>query len=580
MTQWNDVCSRPRAMPPAKLATGPNCDRDAQPLDQTRFPVIAGANPPNKELAVSFHPSSKSPLIRALLVSAMLAIPAVPALAETLFWARSSDVQTLDPHAYNEGITWAFNVNIYEALVDIDPTGKIVPLLATEWRMLPDDPTVWEFKLRQGVTFHDGTPFTADDVVFTIERLKAETSGLKTYYTDVVGATAIDDFTVQIKTEKPKPLLINDMWSTAIMSRKWAEAHNTTAPQNFKEKEDNYASTNENGTGPYKLVSREPDRRTELEAFDGYWGKDTAPLDFDRIVYTPIQSAATRISALISGDVNFVQDVPSQDVPRLESSQGISVVTGPEARTVFLGMNIGADKLTYGTAKGNPFADIKVREAIDLSIDRKAIQTAIMRGLSTPTGTIASYGLPGFVEALREPVIPDIDKAKALMAEAGYGDGFDVTLDCTNGGAINDERICQALVGMLSKIGIKVSLNVQPAGVLWPEYTKKNTDFYLMTWGGSSSDVPYLKNLVHSQGTWAAINYSNPELDAEIDALPLILDQGDYVEATRKIWQEVKDLELYVPIHQQVMTWASSSKVKPQIHINNRTNVKNFELVD
>lgn len=498
--------------------------------------------------------------------------------AKTLFWARSSDVQTLDPDAYNEGITHAFNVNIYESLTTIDPNGKVIPGLATEWRLLPDDPTVWEFKLRKGVTFHDGAPLTADDVVFSFQRVTAPTSGLRSYFDDVVSVKAVDDYTVWIKSKNPNLPLINDIWAMWIMNRAWCEKHGTTAPQDFKSKEDSYASTHENGTGPYRLVSREPDRRTELVAYEGYWGKKDAPLDVDRIVYTPIQAAATRISALASGDVNFVQDVPPQDVPKLEANSALRVSKMPEARTVFLGMNIGAKKLTHGQADGNPFADLRVRQAMDLAIDRKAIQSAIMRGLSIPSSTIQASTLPSFTDALKAPTEPNIDEAKRLMSAAEYGKGFKVTLDCTNGGTVNDERICQALVGMFAKIGIQVSLNVQPAGIIWPEITKKNTDFYLTTWGGAANDLPYLKNLVHSGGTWAAINYKDAKLDAEIDGLSSITDEGKYVKMVSDVWEKVRKEKLYLPIHQQVLVWATSSDFTPELNVSNRTFVKNFKL--
>lgn len=514
------------------------------------------------------------------IAAAVVALVAVtgPSEAKTLLWARSSDVQTLDPDAYNEGITHAFNDNVYEALTSAAPDGKIISSLATEWHLLPNDPTVWEFKLRKGVTFHDGAPFTADDVVFSFQRVTAPTSGLRSYFEDVVDVKAVDDYTVWIKSKKPNPLLINDIWAMWIMNRAWCEKNGTTAPQDFKAKQESYASTHENGTGPYRLVSREPDRRTELVAYEGYWGGKDAPLDFDRIVYTPIQSAATRISALISGDVNFVQDVSPQDVPQLESNSALRVVKMPEARTVFIGMNIGAKKLTHGEADGNPFADLRVRQAMDLAVDRKAIQSAIMRGLSMPSRTIQGSSLPTFTEALKTPTQPNIDEAKRLMSEAGYGKGFKVTLDCTNGGTVNDERICQAVVGMFAKIGIQVSLNVQPAGIIWPEISKRNSDFFLMTWGGQvNNDVPPLKNLVHSGGTWAAINYKDAKLDAEIDKLSSITDQSEYVKMASDVWEKVRNEKLYLPIHQQVLVWATSSNIIPEINVSNRTLVKNFK---
>ncbi|MFT4014427.1 MAG: ABC transporter substrate-binding protein [Paracoccus sp. (in: a-proteobacteria)] len=510
---------------------------------------------------MTFHRS-----LRAGLVAMLLAGTALPLHAETLNWARASDVQTLDPHAYNENITHAFNHQIYEPLVARSDDGKLIPVLATEWQNLADDPTIWEFKLRPGVTFHDGTPFEADDVVFSFERALSDTSNMRSLLASVDRVEAVDAGTVRVHTKGPSPLLVNNLVNIFMMNRDWAEANKTAKPQDFKAGEENFASRNENGTGAYKLVSRVPDSRTELAAYDGYWGKGQFPLDIDRIVYTPIQSPATRVAALLSGEVNFLQDVPPQDIERLETSPGIKVVRGPENRTIFFGTNIGADHLEFGQARGNPFADLRVRQAMNMAIDRKAIQKVVMRGESMPLGTIA----PPFINGYREEmgVLPavDIDKAKALMAEAGYGDGFSVTLNCTNDSFVNDEAICRAVTGMLGKIGIDVKLDVQPGGVQYPAIASGKTDFYLMGWGVSTFDSQYIfDNLVHSRtggyGAWASINYANPELDAKIESLASEPDTAKRDATIAEIWDVVQGEQLYLPIHLQMLARASAQKL-------------------
>ncbi|SFN92245.1 peptide/nickel transport system substrate-binding protein [Bradyrhizobium sp. Rc3b] len=516
-------------------------------------------------------------LARFLGAAALLAI-ASSANAETLKWARRLDVQTLDPYAYNEGTTYTFNQQIYEPLVSRDDNGKLIGVLATEWRMLPDNPDIWEFKLRQNVTFHDGTPFTAKDVVFSIRRAMAPTSNVRTYVNAIESVVAKDADTVQIKTKGPSLLMAENLTAVLIMNEAWAEKNDSAAPQDYMAKKENYAARHENGTGAYRLVSRESDRRTELVAYDKYWGIGQFPLSIDRIIYTPIQSDATRVSALISGQVNFLQDVPPQDVSRLEQNPDLRVVKGPESRTVFLGVNMGEDKLISGNAKGNPFADKRVRQAMNMSIDRQAIQTTIMRGQSIPLGTILSPFASGFTQEMGRVPKYDVAKARQLMMEAGYGDGFSVTLNCTNDGMVSDERICEALVAMLAKIGITVNLDVQPSAAVWPLVLHRKTDFYLMTWGGVNSQILF-ENLVRSRGTWAGVEFKNPEIDAKIDSLSSEASIEKYNATVAEIWKVVQDECFYLPIHAQMLARAMQNKIHVTSHVGNMIYVKNVKVV-
>ncbi|MFT4000362.1 MAG: ABC transporter substrate-binding protein [Rhizobium sp.] len=516
-------------------------------------------------------------------VLAVVLAAAAPAYAETLKWARASDVQTLDPHAYNEGITHAFNQQIYEPLVARSDDGKLIGVLATEWQMLPDHPDTWEFKLRPNVTFHDGAPFTPDDVVFSFQRAMAPTSNMRSLLNAVDSVTVKDDHTVQIKTKGVSPLLVNNLVNLFMMNRAWAEKNGAAVPQDFKSGQENYAARNENGTGAYRLVSREADHRTELVAYDKYWGIGQFPLDIDRIIYTPIQSPATRVSALISGEVNFLQDVPPQDIAKLEQNPDLRVVKGPENRTIFFGVNMGADKLTYGEAKGNPFADKRVRQAMNMAIDREVIGKAIMRGQSIPIGTIAPPFINGYTEEMGKLPKVDIAKAKEMMAAAGYGDGFSVTLNCTNDSFVNDERICQAMVGMMAKIGITVHLDVQPAGVVYPMVANGKTDFYLMGWGASTFDSQYIfDNLVHSRsegrGAWSAVNFNNKEIDAKIETLGTEANLDKRNATIADIWKVVQDESFYLPIHAQMLARASQKKIHITPNLSNSIFVKTISV--
>ena len=524
----------------------------------------------------------KRKMILAASALAMAAATA-PLQAETLKWARTSDAQTLDPHAYNEGFTHTVNRQMYETLVERDDEGALQPVLATDWTMLSDTPSTWEFKLRDGVTFHDGTPFEADDVVFSIMRAKSETSNMRSLLSAVESIEAVDPLTVRFHTSGVSPLLVNNLVNLMIMNRDWSEANGAETPVNYKEGEESYASLHENGTGAYTLVSRVPDSKTEMTAYDGYWGKDIFPMDIDHIVYTPIQSAATRVSALLSGDINFLQDVPAQDIERLKQAPGIAVVTGPENRTIFFGLNIGAETLTHGEAEGNPFGDVRVRRAMNMAIDRNVISKVVMRGQSQPQGTIAPPFINGYSEEMGKLPTVDIDAAKALMDEAGYSDGFTVTLQCTNDAFVNEEAICQSLVGMLARIGIDVRLDVQPGGVQFATIAKGDTSFYVMGWGVSTFDSQYMfDNLVHSRsnglGAWASINYQNPELDAKIESLSSEGDLSKRDATIAEIWKVVQDEVLYLPIHLQMLARAMNEKFDISSNMSNSLSVKTIKV--
>lgn len=522
----------------------------------------------------------KSP-IRATALALLMAGTALPAWATTLHWARSSDVQTLDPHAYNHGVTNAFNHQIYETLVIRNDEGELVGSLATAWSNLADDPTIWEVSLREGVTFHDGTPLEADDVVFSIERAQSATSNMRGLVSSIASVEVVDPLTLRIHTNGVNPILFNNLINIFIMNREWAEAHDATVPQDFTSGQESYAAMNENGTGAYVLVSREPDARTVLRAYDGYWGAEDFPLDIDEVIYTPIQSAATRVSALLSGEVNFLQDVPPQDVERLQASEGIEVVTGAENRSVFFGVNVGAETLRYGTAEGNPFADVRVRQAMSMVIDRAAIQRVVMRGQSIPMGTIAPPFINGYTEEMGALPAVDIDAAQALMNEAGYGDGFSITLNCTNDGAVNDEAICRGLVSMLARIGITVNLDVQAGSVQYPAIARGETDFYMMTWGVSTFDSEYMfDNLVHSDGAWSRTNFNNPEVDAMIDSLAEEADVATRDATIAAIWDILQEETIYLPLHTQVLARAMRDGVHVGPNLNNQVFVKTITVIE
>lgn len=525
-----------------------------------------------------------SGLLKVLLTATMLSGAVSVASAETLRWARSGDALTLDPHAQNEGPTHTISHQMYEPLIIRDVTGAFEPALATEWGPKEGNPNVWVFKLREGVKFHGGEDFTAEDVVFSFERAKQASSDMKELINSIKEVRAVDDFTIEMETDGPNPILPSNLTNLFIMDKGWAEANNTVNVQDFEGGEVTFATTNVNGTGPYKLVSREQDVKTVMTQNENYWGKGTFPMEVTEIVYTPIQNAATRVAALLSGEIEFLQDMPVQDLQRVGESEGLVVKTAAQNRVIFFGMNQGADDIEADNVDGkNPLADARVRKAMSLAINRDAIKQVVMRGQSVPAGMIAPPFVNGWTEEMDAESKTDIEKAKALMAEAGYGEGFSIRLDCPNDRYINDEAICQAAVGMLGQAGITVNLDAKPKAQHFPLITDGKTDFYMLGWGVPTYDSEYIFNfLVHGResdiGTWNGTGFDNDELDAKIKSLASNTDLDARNKTISEIWRVVQDEQIYIPVHHQVLNWAMTKGVGIDVDPEDQPKVKYFKM--
>jgi peptide/nickel transport system substrate-binding protein len=519
-----------------------------------------------------------SRILRAtLLAAAVAAIAAVPAAAKTLRWSSQGDILTMDPHAQNEGLNNAVSDMIYEPLVTRGKDLKIEPCLAVSWQMV--SPTTTRFKLRPNVRFHDGTPFTADDVVFSIERALAPTSNFSPYMQGITGARKVDDLTVEINTKGPNPVLLPQLTEVRVMSRAWAAKHNVQKPQDFKNKEETYAARNANGTGPFVLRSREADVKTAMVLNSNWWGKMEG--NVNEVVYLPIKQGATRLAALLSGEIDFVLDPDVQDIPRLRQDSKIRILEGNENRTIFFGFDQWRDELQYASVKGkNPFKDKRVREAFQLAIDVNAIRTQVMRGLSTPTNVMFAPQVDGYDKSLDAVVKPNRERARKLLAEAGYPQGFEVTLDCPNNRYINDERICQASAAMLAQIGVKVRLNSMPRATYFPKIQKFDTSFYMLGWGVPTFDSLYaLQSLVRTVGQGGDGNfnlgkYSNPKVDAAVDALKTETDAAKRKALTREALAIHQADVGHIPLHHQVIPWAMRSNVSAVHRADNRLTVK------
>ncbi|MCH8550994.1 MAG: ABC transporter substrate-binding protein [Natronospirillum sp.] len=513
------------------------------------------------------------------LATAVFALSAA-ASAETLRWANVGDSLTLDPHAQNHGQTHTIAHQIYNTLIYSNAAGAQTAGLATDWYILDDEPDVWEFTLREGVTFHEGQAFTADDVVFSFERALHANSDMRPLINTITEIWAEDDYTVRMRTDGPNPLLANNLTNLFIMSREWAEANDATVVQDFSAGEENYAVRNANGTGPFRLVSREADVRTEMERFDGFWGMDQYPMEVSRIVFTPIQSGSTRAAALLSGEIDFLQDPPVQDVNRLENSGDIVVRNAPQNRSIFFGMDQGRDELRTSDVEGeNPFADRRVREAMNLAVDRNAIQRIVMRGQSAPAGMIAPSFVNGYEEELDRVTGTNTARARELMAEAGYADGFSVTMTCTNDRYIEDEGICQAVTGMLGQIGVNVRLNARPNSIHFAELQNGELDFYLLGWGVPTLDSHYvfdflLETKTDDSGAWNFTGWSNEEFDALSRQLPTETDLERRNALIAEAWRIVQDEIVYLPIHHQVLNWAMRSNIEMDVHPEDQPMIK------
>ena len=360
-----------------------------------------------------------SKLLTALAVTTMLA---APASAETFKYAFQGDAQGLDPHGLNETFSLGFLGNVYEGLTKYDGNLQLQPALATSWETT--SPTTWKVTLRKGVKFHNGSDFNADDVIFSWKRTLTEGSDQKARGGMISDIKKIDDHTIELITAVPQPVLMQELTFIYIMDKEWSEANDAAEAANVKDTtKTGYASNHSNGTGPFKITERKAGVKSVFERFDGYWDKDI-PTNLTRVEFTPVKEAATRVAALISKQLDLVFPVPVQDWQRLEDAEGVRPLAGPEARTIFLGMDQGRDELLHSSVKGkNPFKDKRVRQAFAHAINLDAIKKKIMRGASTPTGLMVAPQINGFNKALNTPYAYDPEKSKALLAEAGYGDG-------------------------------------------------------------------------------------------------------------------------------------------------------------
>ncbi len=492
------------------------------------------------------------------------------AKAEKVFrYATTGDILGLDPQANNEGPTNTMKSNIYGRLVHRKPDLSLEPDMATSWEQI--DEVTWRFHLREGVTFHNGNPFNADDVVYSFKRQKQEASSMAFVLATVEDVKKVDDLTVDMVTKGPDPILMLNMPNFYLVDKEWVEEHNGFEIIDVSGAT-NYMNANANGTGPFKLVEWVQDSRIVLEPFDKHWNAGNFDANIDKAVFTPIPNDATRVAALLSGEIDLMYPVPLQDVKRLEADPNTEALQGPELRTIFFGFDQHRDELLDMPGSGkNPFKDVRVRQAFAHAIDIEGIKRVVMRGAAKPTGLMIADGINGFQEDMNTRPAYDPDKAKALLAEAGYGDGFPITFDCPNDRYVNDEAICTAVVPMLERIGIKVTPNFQTKSLHFNKIGKPSnydTSFYMLGWTPGSYDAlnPLMQLMSvdgEGRGTWNSGRYSNSRIEELTGLIATEMDEAKRNEMVREAFKIHQDEVGHIPLHQQALAWGvRTDKVK------------------
>jgi peptide/nickel transport system substrate-binding protein len=496
-------------------------------------------------------------------IAAMLIIAGTVS-AKTIRVGNQGDALSMDPHSLNESLQLSVTGNVYEPLVGRNKDLSLAPALATKW--LQTSPNVWRFDLRKNVQFHDGSPFTADDVVFSFARGSGEGSDVKSFTNDIKEVRKIDEHTVEIETKAPFPILPDVISLMYIMNKKWCETNQATKPVDRRKGIENAASFKANGTGPFRVRERQPNVKTVFTLSANYWGKVDG--NVTEVIYTPISNDATRVAALLSGEIDVMEPVPVQDVARVNSSANARAVTGAELRTIFLGMDQSRDELLYSSVKGkNPFKDKRVRQAFYQAIDIDGIKRTVMRGASNPTALMIGPGINGFDVNQNKRFAYDMEAAKKLMADAGYGAGFELSMNCPNDRYVNDAEICQAVAANLSRIGVKINLQAETKGTYFPKLLRRDTSFYLLGWTPNTYDAHNAFNGVmrcvdgKGAGQYNYGSYCNPKMDELIAKMQSETDKTKrqaYIAEANKIHQD--DIG-HLPLHQQALAWGVSKKV-------------------
>ncbi|MBY5985385.1 ABC transporter substrate-binding protein [Halomonas sp. DP5Y7-2] len=509
----------------------------------------------------------KKTLLASALGAAMLtaALPQAAVAETTLRMAYDADPVSLDIHEQLSGGILQLSHMVFDPLVRWTKDFEFEPRLATDWEQIDD--TTMRITLREGVTFHSGNPFTAEDVAWTVDRLK-QSGDFKAIFEPIETVNVIDDHTVEIVSKRPNPLLLNMATYIFPMDSQFysGETEDGKAKDEIVKNGNSYASRNVSGTGPFQVTNRQQGVRVDFERFDDYWDSES-PGNVDNITLTPISENATRVAALLSGDVDFIAPVPPNDLERIESNEDTNLVTMSGTRIILFHMN--QDRV-------EAFQDPRVRQAFVYAINQEGIADRLMKGFATPAAQFSPDGYSGHNPEL-EPRF-DLDRAKELMAEAGYEDGFSITMMAPNNRYVNDAKIAQAVAAMLARINVTVDLKTLPKAQYWGEYDDRAADMMMIGWHSDTEDSAnfhqYLTECPNADtgaGQYNAGNYCNPELDQLMVDANLELDLEKRGEMLQQLEQGLYDDAAFIPLHWQDLAWASAANVdiEPVVNVLN-----------
>jgi peptide/nickel transport system substrate-binding protein len=510
------------------------------------------------------------------------AAEAQPAPNRVLRMATSVDAATLDPHSTNALFTFLVVHQVYEGLTWRGDDLKVHPGLATRWEQV--EPTRWRFQLREGVRFAGGEAFDADDVVFSLTRALAPTSNYGIFVDTVAAVEARDPLTVDIVTRVPDPVIPDKMTRVPIMDRGWSEANRATVPQNFAQREETATVRSANGTGPYVIRTREQESRTVMVRNPNWWGgaNGTSRGNVTEYHHITLSSDATRIAALLSGEVDFVHVVPAQDVTRIGRDARLRVLEGQENRTVWIGMRQDAEELTGSDVRGrNPFRDLRVRQAVAHAMDLDALRRTTLRGQGVPTGSMWTEFVNGWSRETDRRTPFDPARARTLLAEAGYPNGFSVPLECPVG---TYDEACQAVAAMLARVGIRAGLTIHPNALFSQRLRRQEPMMYILSWGVPTFDASYTLRAVMASrsiggaATWNAGGYANPAFDAMLPRIDEELDP----ERRRGLIREahaIHNADLgHVPLYHMMIPWAHRVGVQITHRADNQFQVREIRV--
>ena len=503
-------------------------------------------------------------LSNSALVSGAILLGVASASAESFKWASNTDPQTMDPHAVNSAPVLSFLNNIYEGLVRRNQGMSIEGSLAESWEPLTGEDG-WRFNLRQGVTFQNGAAFTAEDVMFSYERASNEAADVRSWFAPVSEVRVVDDYTIDFLTKAPNPLFPDSIANFMILDKGWAEANGAELPARDAE---NFATMNVNGTGAFTLASRDPGVKTVLIPNAGWWGE--VEHNITEATFTPIGNAATGLAALLSGEIDFIQPIPLQDVAQVESRDGFKVLEGEETRVIMFGFGHEHDELLYSSdvSGSNPFQDVRVRQAAAHAIDIASIDRVLFRGKIEGASQLVPAGISGYSEANSDRPAYNPEKAKSLLAEAGYPDGFSFGLKCPNDRYINDEALCRAAASMFAAVGMNAELSTGPVRDYWPQLREDSFDMYLLGWSPGTFDmehpIRFLMSTPNSEkklGSWNFGGYSNARVDELLPGIQREVDPAARQAMVDEVVAITQAEVAYIPLYTQPLIWAAKDNV-------------------